>query len=97
MLGEELSNLVERLLPLLNGGVSPCWECLLCGLDSVVQVLLASNWHIPQLLAGCRVDAVVDLVGAALLAVDNVVELLEVESGHFSWRHGGGCVYRNWN
>lgn len=29
----------------------------------------------------------VDVVGAALLAVYNVVELLEIERGNLSWRH----------
>jgi hypothetical protein len=33
-----------------------------------------------------------DVVGAALLSVDNVVELLEVKGGDLAWRHDFNCV-----
>jgi len=89
---EALGDLSEELLALLNGSVSPCWEGLLCSCNSIVQVLLAGNWDVPKLLAGGRVDSTVDLVRATLLAVYDVVELLEVEGGDFSWRHGCDVV-----
>jgi hypothetical protein len=87
VLAEELNELSEELLALLDGGVPPGGEGLLCGGDSIVQVLVAANWHIPEFLTSGRVDAVVDLVRATLLAIDDVVELLEVESGDLSRRH----------
>lgn len=77
---EQLRDLANKLLPLLNRGISPCGEGLLSGSNGVVQVLLGCNRDIPKLLASGRVDATMDLVGAALLAVDDVVELLEIES-----------------
>lgn len=94
MLLEGLDELSQQLLPLVKRGSFPCGEGLLCGGNGVVEVLVARNGDVPELLASCRVDAVVDLVGAALLAVDDVVELVEVERGHLSGRHdcgsGGG-------
>jgi len=84
---KETNELAEELLPLLNRCVPPCWERLLCSGDSVVQVLVASNGNVPKLLTSRRVDTVVDLVRATLLAVDDVVELLEVDTGNLSGRH----------
>lgn len=80
MLLEKLCNLSKKLLPLLNWGISPCWECFLRSGDSVVHILLSGNGNIPEFLSGSGVDTTVDLVRATLLAIDNVVELLEVES-----------------
>lgn len=87
----QLDQLSEQLLPLLNRSVPPRREGLLCSSDGIVQVLLAGDWHVPELLACGRVDAAVDLVGATLLAIDHVVELLKVEGGNFAWRHDCGC------
>jgi len=84
---EEADQLAKKLLALLDWCSFPRREGLLCGGNSIVQVLIAANWHIPELLASGGVDTVVDLVRATLLTVDDVVELLEIESGDLSRRH----------
>lgn len=99
MLLEKADQLAKQLLALLGGSSPPRREGLLCSSNSIVQVLGAGNGDIPQLLASGRVDTVVDLVRATVLAVDDVVELLEVESRDLSGRHD--CfvcrgIERNW-
>lgn len=86
---EEANQLTKELLALRDGCGFPLGEGLLRSSDSIVQVLCAANGDIPQLLASGGIDAMVDLVGATVLAVDDVVELLEVESGNLSGRHDG--------
>jgi len=45
-------------LALLERHVFPRLERGLCCVDSVVHVLLARNWDVPEVLLGGRVDAV---------------------------------------
>jgi hypothetical protein len=87
VLCESVGELQQKLLPLLNGGVSPGGERLLGGSDSVVEVLFGSNGDVPELRACCGVHAMVNVIAAALLAVDDVVKLVELEGGDLGWRH----------
>lgn len=84
---EEGNQLSKELLALLGRCSLPRREGLLRSSDGIVQVLGAGDGDIPQLLASGGVDAVVDLVRATVLAVDDVVELLEIERRDLSWRH----------
>ncbi len=79
--------LFQVLSPLLKRRVPPRDERLLCGCNSIVQVVLAGNGDVPQLLPCSGVDTMVDLVRTTLLAVDNIVKLVKLERGNFSWRH----------
>lgn len=45
----------EELLPLLERSVPVLLERLLCGHNSIVDILLGGDWQIPELLAGRRV------------------------------------------
>jgi hypothetical protein len=87
---EEADQLSEELLALLGRCGLPRGEGLLRSSDGIVQVLGAGDGDIPQLLASGGVDTVVDLVRATVLAVDDVVELLEIEGRDLSRRHNCG-------
>lgn len=76
---ETLHELTEEFFPLLDWRVSPFGEGLSCSYYGVIQILVAGNGDVPELLARSRIDAMMDLIGAAWLAVDNIVKLLEIE------------------
>jgi hypothetical protein len=85
--GPHIAVLLEELLALLDGHVTESLEGLEGALDGSVDVLLGGNGHSPELLASGRVDTMVLLVAADLLAVDGVGERVPLDA-----RHGGGLM-----
>ena len=83
---EEGNQLSKELLALLDRHISELLVGLFGALDGSVNVLLRGNGHGPELLAGGRVDTVVLLVAADLLAGDGVGERVPLDR-HF------GCVF----
>lgn len=79
--------LAESLLPLFDRSLTPGLEGLGSTSNSVVKILLVSNWNIPELLARRRVDSIVMLLRAAGLSVDNVGETVPRDGGDFRGRH----------
>jgi len=75
--------LLDQLLALLEGGLRPRGEGLVGSLHSFLDIVLAGNWDIPELLLGGGVDTIVLLLGADVLAIDNVVEGAEIDIGCF--------------
>lgn len=83
----EVLELDEQLLPLLNGHEAELLVGPLGRHDGVVDILLGAHGDGPQLLASGGVHTVVLLLGWALLAVDDVVELVKLDAGNFGGRH----------
>jgi hypothetical protein len=85
--GPHIAVLLEELLALLDRHETEGLEGLEGALNGSVDILLGGNGDSPELLTSGRVDTMVLLVAADLLAVDSVGERIPLDA-----RHGGGLM-----
>jgi hypothetical protein len=89
---EQIGELKKKLFSLFNRSLWPGKKRSFCSGNGIVEILLGTDWDIPELLASGWVYTMVDVLWGAVLGVDNVVEVFEIESGHLGGRHGCGLV-----